>query len=216
MLKNARRDQQKVTKYGNTAIIYSYPPNAPRYKTVTQTIKKTSLPVRPDLRGEQPRSEEVAIIAPGCHNCGRDYPLNNCLCIACQGTNPDHFVNWVASKSGLSWKYRGCATLQIDRVFPETEERKWLPTSRHERKRGTSTSVLVTDCLPTTGGLKTVAAQHMSSRRKSEVVTTMVPTALARPTAFAQCIVMRVGHASNLQADDVDASIDSMPLIVLA
>ena len=36
VLNVARRAQAKEVKYGNTAALYSYLPNAPRYKTNTQ------------------------------------------------------------------------------------------------------------------------------------------------------------------------------------
>ena len=107
--------------------MYSYPPDAPRYKTVTQPVKKTSPTPQPLYRGEQPRSEAVSIVAPGCRNCGRDHSLKNCPYIDCPGTNTDHSVDWVASKAGHSWKYWGYPSFQIDRVLPGTEERKWLP-----------------------------------------------------------------------------------------
>ena len=105
VLNNARRAQTKVTKYGNPAVMYSYPPDAPGYKTVTQPVKKTSPPPQPLHRGEQPRSEVVSIVAPGCRNCGRDHFLKNCPYIDCPGINTDHSVDWVASKAGHSWKY---------------------------------------------------------------------------------------------------------------
>ena len=95
-----------ILQCGGRTILHGVP-DAPRYKTVTQPVKKTSPFPQPLHRGEQPRSEAVSIVAPGCRNCGRDHSLKNCPYIDCPGTNTDHSVDWVASKAGHSWKYWG-------------------------------------------------------------------------------------------------------------
>jgi hypothetical protein len=127
VLNIARRAQAKVIKYGNPAAMYSYPLNAPRYKTVAQNKKPSPPPQSLYSHGTDVKREVILESNRVCRNCGRDHISRDCPYIGCPGTNRDHDVEWPDSKAGKSWAFWNYKQFQIDRVLPGTEALPGLP-----------------------------------------------------------------------------------------
>ena len=153
----------KVSKHGNPAIMYSYPPDAPRYKTVAQPVKKTSPPRShftvensPDLRRFQSSPQAVATV---------------------EGTIPSRTVHKsTAQGPTLTTPWTGLLPrrdihgstedIHPSRSIESYRERKresgyHCEISRLRKRRTVSTNTLATEDHPMMNGLRTTAPRRM-------------------------------------------------------
>ncbi len=122
VLQIARKAQAKVVKYGDTKELYSYPPNAPRYKTVSQKPQRSSQSFGVQYREEESRGSNSSRLDPGCRNCGWGHILSDCPYRGILGCNTSFEKEWPESRMGLRWAAFGFRDVQFDRVLPGTAD----------------------------------------------------------------------------------------------